>query len=427
MSRLYHNESGRVIPSLCEELTRYRRARLRLDLPATGSDGALFVLARPHRAGGNPLNFTINGVRQEAIHPGADLHYRWYERTVKAEDLREGDNVVELWTEDSAMTGWSLALEAGGSPPGRGDPPHRGDPPRCTLTDDGGARWRSDRMGYLNAVQGNYCVRIRLREGRDDPPPDMTWESADHPRAQSLRDLIPRRIGNGVDRFTQVRELSSWLASSWEHSGSRRATVYAPWDAETILAWGGSQRGHNDERPIAMCVHYAVAFVSACQALRIPARCAVLMGTPNTYDGHFVAEVWFEEYRKWVMVDPNIDAILFRNGQPLSIEEIQGLGDGLEPYVEWGRGTRYQRTFSHMRRFIRDSLLRGVCFRHRSVWPRTDFLSRPEHSPPGHGSVSYCETDLVWEETDLESGFGMFRFFAPPDFFTAPPDRAAYV
>ena len=414
MSRLYHNESGRVIPALCEELTRFRRARVILNLPATGSDAVLFVLARPHRVEGNPLNFTVNGVQQVAIHGGPDLHYRWHEGVLRAGDLHEGDNVVELWTEDSAMTGWSLALEAGGSPS------------RCTLSDDGGTNWRPDRMGYLNAVQGNYCVRIRLREGRDDPPPDMAWESADHARAQSLRDLIPRRARNGTDRFTQVRELSSWLASSWAHSGSGRATAYTPWDAETILAWGGSRRGHNGERPIAMCVHYAVAFVSACQVLRIPARCAVLMGTPNGYDGHFVAEVWFEEFRKWVMVDPNSDAMLFRGGQPLSIPEIQALGDGLEPYVEWGGGSRYQRTFSQMRDFIRNNLVQGVCFRHRSIWPRTDFLSHPEASPPGHGSVSYCETDLVWTEKDVDNGFGMFRYFAPPAYFTAPPGRDAY-
>ncbi len=414
MSRLYHNESGRVIASLCDELTRYRRARAVLDLPATGADAVIFLLVRPHRTDDNPLNLSINGILQEAIQPGPDLHYRWYDRVVRTGDLREGDNVVELWTEDSAMTGWSLALEAGGNSS------------HSFISDDGGTAWRTDRLGYLNAVQGNYCVRIRLQEGRDDPPPNMTWESAGHPRAQSLRDVVPRRVGNGTDRLTQVRELSSWLASSWEHSGSGRATIYAPWDAETILAWGSSQRGHNGERPIAMCVHYAVAFVSACQALRIPARCTVLMGTPNGYDGHFVAEVWFEEYRKWVMVDPNSDAMLFRRGRPLSIEEIQALGDGLEPYVEWGGGTRYQRTFSHMRDFIRNNLLKGVCFRHRSVWPRTDFLSHPEFSPTGHGSVSYCETDLVWTETDVESGFGMFRYFAPPDYFAAPPDRTAY-
>ncbi len=414
MSRLYHNESGRVIPSLCEELTRFRRGRVILNLPVTGSDATLYLLARSHRVDGNPLQWSVNGIGQEAIQPGEDLYYRWYGRTVKSGDLSDGDNTVELWADDAAMTGWSLALEAGGGPS------------NSALTDDGGASWRSDRMGYLNAVQGNYCVRFRLREGRDDPPPDIAWESADHPRAKSLRDLIPRRIVNGGDRLSQVRELSAWLATSWEHSGSRRATAYAPWDAETILAWGGTRQGHNGESPITMCVHYAVAFVSACQALGIPARCAALMGTPNSYEGHFVAEVWFEEYGKWVMVDPNIDAILFRNGQPLSIEEIRGLDGGLAPYVEWGRGSRYQRTFSHMRDFIRNSLLRGVCFRHRSIWPRTDFLSHPELTPPGHGSVSYCETDLVWSESDRETGFGMFKYFAPAAYFTAPPHGAAY-
>lgn len=414
MSRLYHNESGRVIPSLCEELTRFRRVRVALNLPATGSDATLYLLARPHRAGDNPLHWSVNGIGQEAIPAGEDLHYKWYERTVKTGDLRDGDNTVELWAGDVAMTGWSLALEADGASV------------NSALTDDGGASWRSHRMGYLNAVSGNYCVRMRLEEGRDDPPPDMAWESAGHPRAQSMRDRIPGRIVNGGDRLTRVRALSAWIATSWEHSGSRRGTAYAPWDAETILAWGGSRQGHNGESSITMCVHYAVAFVSACQALGIPARCSALMGTPNSYEGHFVAEVWFDDYRKWVMVDPNIDAILFRDGAPLSIPEIQGLDGGLTPYVEWGSGTRFQHTFSHMRNFIRKSLLRGVCFRHRSIWPRTDFFSHPELSPPGHGSVSYCETDLVWSKPDREAGFGMFRYFAPDAYFTAPPDGAAH-
>lgn len=425
MSRLYHNESGRVIPSLCEELTRFRRVRVILYLPATGYDATLYLLARPHRAGNNPLHWSVNGIGQEAIRAGEDLHYRWYERTVNSGDLRDGDNTVELWADDSAMTGWSLAMEVGGGH-SNSALEAAGASSNSALTDDGGASWRSHRMGYLNAVDGNYCVRMRLEEGRDDPPPDMAWESAGHPRAQSMRDRIPRNIVNGNDRLTRVRALSAWIATSWEHSGSRRGTAYAPWDAETILAWGGSRRGHNGESSITMCVHYAVAFVSACQALGIPARCAALMGTPNSYEGHFVGEVWFDEYRKWVMVDPNIDAILFRNGEPLSIEEIRALNGDLAPYVEWGSGSRFQRTFSHMRDFIRNSLLRGICFRHRSVWPRTDFFSHPELSPPGHGSVSYCETDLVWSEPDRDGGFGMFKYFAPDAYFTAPPDGVAH-
>lgn len=385
-----------------------------MELPATGSNATLFILARPHGINKNPLHISINGIQQEPINTALGRNYHWYNQIVKARDLVDGTNTVELWTQGNAMTGWSLALESG-SPT-----------VNCFVTDDKGDHWRSERMGYLNVCKGNYCVRMRLQEGEDGPPPKMIWESADHPRVQSLRESIPRLFHYTSDRLAQVRSLASWLASSWQHSGSDSALIYTPWDAETIIAWGGRQRGHNNERPISMCVHYAVAFVSSCQALRIPARCAALIGTPNSFDGHFVAEVWLDEYQKWIMVDPNCDAIFFRNGYPLSIDEIRDLREDLTPYVEWGKGTRYQRTFAHMRNFMRDNLLRGVCFRHRSVWPRTDFLTHPENSPPGHGSLSYCETDLVWTKTDLDSDFGMFKYFAPSSYFTAPPYRDAY-
>ncbi len=46
MSRLYHSEKGYVLPTLCEELTRYRRARKVLHLPGTSEPATLYVLAR---------------------------------------------------------------------------------------------------------------------------------------------------------------------------------------------------------------------------------------------------------------------------------------------------------------------------------------------------------------------------------------------
>jgi len=126
------------------------------------------------------------------------------------------------------------------------------------------------------------------------------------------------------------------------------------------------------------------------------------------------------------MVDPNCDLVFIQHGIPLSIDEIQMLGDDLSAYVDWGPAARYQMTFEHIRDFIRNNLLRGVCFRHRSIWPRSDFISHPENSPPGHGSITYCESDLVWESKDLSEGFGMFRYFASPEYFTAPPDFKVY-
>ena len=72
--------------------------------------------------------------------------------------------------------------------------------------------------------------------------------------------------------------------------------------------------------------------------------------------------------------------------------------------------------------WIARSYLTGACFRYRSVWPRTDFFSRPECTPPFHGATAYSELDLVWEHGhEDETRFGMFRYFAPRAWFDLPP------
>ncbi len=99
---------------------------------------------------------------------------------------------------------------------------------------------------------------------------------------------------------------------------------------------------------------------------------------------------------------------------PDTVTDVAGL-------IEWGQGTVFQRTFPHIVEFIEKNMERGLSFRHRSLWPRADLLSHPEFSPPGHGSVSYCEADLVWETAHRDRGFGMFRYFADSDYFEAAP------
>ena len=410
MSRLYYTEDGRVLPTLCEELTRFRYARKTLSLPPTEEAASLYLLARSYPDNEKPLRLSVNGEEAAAIEPDRPGAYDWHEISVAADRLKAGENVFELWTDTASMTGWSLALEPGHASPG------------SAVSDDGGETWRSERMGYLNAVLGEYVIRVRLAEGDDPPPPRIVWERPEGERPASLRKVMPPVARDQGPLLKRVRAISSWLASSWEHTSSARAEQYCPWDAETILAWGGAQSGHGGHRPITMCVHYAAAFVSAAQSVGIPARCAVLTDSLNGIDGHFVTEVWFEDYGKWVMVDPNADAILFRNGQPMSMGEIQEAGSDLKGLIEWGPGTEYQRTFPHMVAFVEDNLEKGLCFRHRSVWYRGDLLSRPDLSPPGHGALSYCETGLVWEKPDLDAGFGMFLYFGDADYFNAPPD-----
>lgn len=409
MSKLYLSEQGHVIPTLCEELTTYRRARKVLHLPATAAPGTLYILARPYADSGPPLRLRVNDVEVAAIPPGPWPAYAWYEVSIPASLLRPGANLFDFWTDATAMNAWSLAIEDGHAQP------------ESFISDDGGQTWRNEKMGYLNVLRGEYVVRIRLAEGQDPPPPAIVWEDPANPRLESLRRIMPAQALEPAPLLTRVRALTSWISSSWEHTDSLRASQYAPWDAETILAWGRARVGHDGRLPIVMCVHYAVTFVTCCQAIGIPARCAVMMGTPNGSDGHFVAEVWFEEYGKWVMVDPNLDAILWKDGVPLSVTEIQEAGSDLGNLVEWGPGTEYQRQYAHIREFIEKNFLRGVFIRHRSIWPRADFLSHPEFSPPGHGSLAYCETNLVWETRDLERGFAMFPYFGDAAYFDAPP------
>ena len=410
MSLLYYTEEGRVIPSLGEDLTRFRHIRKTLDLPATDGTARVWILARCYPDNTAPLRLAVNGTEVVMSvggeRPGA---YCWHHVDVDASALRAGANTFQLWTDTSAMDGWSIALEAGHANPG------------SEVSDDGGQSWRRERMGYLNAVLGEHVLRVRLEEGQDPPPPAVVWENAASPRVASLRQRLPSAARGDAPVLERVRALSSWLASSWEHTGSGRAEQYAPWDAETLLSWAPQQRGHNGKRPIAMCVHYAAALVSAAQSVGIPARCAVLTETVNGVAGHFVAEVWEPELGKWVVVDPNTDAFFVRDGIPMSMTQIQQAGDDIGDFIEWGPGTEFQLTFPHIVEFAEGNLKNGVCFRHRSVWHRADLLTSPWMSPPGHGSLSYCETGLVWERRDLDRGFGMFPAFGDAAWFDAPP------
>jgi transglutaminase-like putative cysteine protease len=202
---------------------------------------------------------------------------------------------------------------------------------------------------------------------------------------------------------------------------------YAPWDPPTILSWGAREQGHAGHLPVVMCVQYAVVLTAACQALGIPARCAALTGSVNGFDGHFVSEVWIERWGRWVMIDPTFDVTVTTDDGPADLDTIRSLGADLRHHVTAGPGIEDRLSTSAGRLWYEENFLQGVCFRNRSLWPRSDFLSRPDLAPPGHGSTSYSELDLVWEEQCRDNGFGMFRFFAGKEWFEAPPSARTEV
>lgn len=409
MSKLYYTEQGHIIPTLCEEVTTFRRVRKVLSLPPTVAPGWLYFLACPYPGSDLPLHISVNGMVIPPVAPDLTHNYKWYTVPLQPGRFRPGENVFEFWTDATAMNAWSLGIESGYAHPG------------SYLSDDGGRTWRNEKLGFLNVLLGEYAVRVRLSEGQDPPPPRMVWENLDHPRLASLRKLVPPEALKRGSLLSRVRALTTWLSTSWAHIDSFQAALYTPWDAETILAWGRVRLGHDQRLPCTMCVHYGSAFVSACMAARIPARC--LVGTSGEKGGgHFLAEVWFEEHNKWGVVDPNLDTIYLRESVPVTVEELRAAGTEVGNLAVFGPGGTFQRRFPHMEAVIQADFFHDATWAdHRSLWPRTDFLSHPELTPPGHGAIAYCETNLVWETQDLEAGYGMFPYFGDQAYFNAPP------
>ena len=226
-----------------------------------------------------------------------------------------------------------------------------------------------------------------------------------------------------LPKLERLRAISTWLASSWEHTPAAPGlgVINSPWDPETVLAWAPGQCGHNGLRPTANCIFYGVAFANAAQAIGVPARCAIFAGKPGKADGHFTAEYWLEEHQKWAMVDPNFDDFFLRDGVPLSVDELQVLGSDLEDVTERGPGAESQRPNQRVHRWFDSHERRARSLEFRTVWYRADQLTRPEFSPPAHGGGgAYTETGIVWEERDKDT-WPMFPHFGSKDYFNAPP------
>ena len=149
------------------------------------------------------------------------------------------------------------------------------------------------------------------------------------------------------------------------------------------------------------------------------------MGTEslNGPMGHFLSEVWFDEFQKWVVVDPQLDTIYFDDGIPLSFDELRAAGSTAGRLAVFGPGIAFQRRYAHIEAgFIEAKAGQKINWaRHRGLWPRADFLTRPELTPPGHGTTAYCEANLVWEIRELEEDYGMFPYFGDQGYFNAPP------
>jgi hypothetical protein len=94
--------------------------------------------------------------------------------------------------------------------------------------------------------------------------------------------------------------------------------IKSRWDAQRILqaVWSDSSLGF-------ICDAYAATYVSACISVGLTAR-MIHLGDER-YNGHYAAEVWSDEYHKWVLMDPLYDVHFALRQQPLSAIELHQL------------------------------------------------------------------------------------------------------
>ena len=280
-----------------------------LHLPErVSSGGVLYVYAHQRPDCRTPLRVAVNG-RSFEVEPDGPAYFHWVTIPLEADDLRGGPNTIELWADNAAMDGWVLGLEGN---------VHAAD---SALSIDGGRSWRNECMGVWHDRRGEYVVRLRLADDslRDPPGPDPIWEDPDCPLLEEIRNVIPRRIRSVGDPWERARALCSWVSQQWVYRNNAGGIEYAPWDPLTILSWGKSARGQELNNPVVMCVHYGVVFAVAALALGIPARNVCTNDSMSGENGHFVSEVWIEEWRKWCQVDANCDLIYVRDGVPFLV------------------------------------------------------------------------------------------------------------
>ncbi len=127
-------------------------------------------------------------------------------------------------------------------------------------------------------------------------------------------DTLTSNLPNEIEK---IKTILHWSSSQWEHNGSNSPSKA---DALTILkeAEAGKQF---------RCVEYGILAAASLNSIGIRARVLGL----KTRDvkkvkfgaGHVVAEVYSNEFSKWIFIDPQFDIMPTLNGVPLNAVEFQ--------------------------------------------------------------------------------------------------------
>ncbi|MHB9028905.1 MAG: transglutaminase domain-containing protein [Candidatus Latescibacterota bacterium] len=141
---------------------------------------------------------------------------------------------------------------------------------------------------------------------------------------------LEEMIKNSKNDLELIEKISDWANIHWGHT---QPLPYPAWDAHEIL-------DRAEKGDAFWCTFKAALFVQACNAAGLTAR---MLGI-NPFDSaaHTVTEVYNNDLRKWMLVDPWLNCWFERDGIPMSaleVHRLRGKTDGV--FLQFGANGRY--------------------------------------------------------------------------------------
>jgi hypothetical protein len=186
----------------------------------------------------------------------------------------------------------------------------------------------ADFKNLLAELKEKYGPRPLVWD-RSQPAPgfEQVFNTGDTQELLQLRrefsiDVI---LAGAQDDYERLRRLTHWVSTRWQHSPNQMASKSDPL---TILR--EAQQGGRF-----ICREYAIALAGVAGASGLPARLLNLLprDVETRSEAHTVAEVWLEQFHKWVLADGQYGAIGELDGVPLSGLELQAAFAADRPVV----------------------------------------------------------------------------------------------
>ena len=186
----------------------------------------------------------------------------------------------------------------------------------------------------LNKWQGVEIIK-EINGRYVNPTFPFIYQDMSHLKVRQLRERagIDEMIKKAKNDLELIQMISDWANKQWGHL---QPLPYASWDAIEIL-------DKVEKGDAFWCTYKAVLFVQGCNAAGLTAR-IVGINPKNSLAGT-VAEVYNNDFRKWMLVDAWMNCYFERDGVPLSAVDYHNSmekSDGIFlVFGENGYGTEY--------------------------------------------------------------------------------------